>query len=237
MGNDKDGDGIPDDVDQCPEVAEDRDNFQDEDGCPDFDNDNDGIPDNLDKCPNDAEDRDGFQDDDGCPDADNDKDKVCDPWVSQQRLDSKYASICKGSDACVNQPETNNGYKDDDGCPDEKPQEIKANMILKGVNFKTASAELLEESYYVLEQVFNSLESYPEAKIEISGHTDSQGKAEDNRRLSLDRAKSVKDYLVMRGISADRISVAGYGPDKPLASNNTAEGRAKNRRVEITPIK
>lgn len=219
MDTDKDGDGIPDDVDQCPEVPEDMDGFEDVDGCPDFDNDKDGIYDAQDQCPNEPEDRDGFQDNDGCPDNDNDKDGILDK-----------------NDACPNNPETVNGYKDDDGCPDEKPQEIKQSLILRGVNFKTASAELLEESYYVLEQVFNSLEAYPNIRIEISGHTDDQGSNDYNLALSYDRAKSVVEYLVMRGVAADRMVARGYGEDKPIAPNTSAEGRAKNRRVEVVPL-
>jgi len=217
---DRDGDGIPDDVDQCPDVAEDKDAFQDDDGCPDYDNDKDGIYDTQDQCPNDPEDRDGFEDMDGCPDKDNDKDGILDV-----------------SDNCPNNPETVNGYKDQDGCPDEKPREIKQKLVLHGVNFKTASAELLEESYYVLEQVFNSLDAYPNVRIEVAGHTDSQGNNEYNLALSYDRAKSVMRYLVMRGIDQSRIVARGYGEDRPVASNSTAEGRAKNRRVEIVPIR
>jgi OmpA-OmpF porin, OOP family len=104
--HDADNDGIADDVDKCPSIAEDIDGFQDEDGCPDFDNDNDGIYDAQDKCPNEPEDFDGFEDKDGCPDLDNDKDGVLD-----------------ANDACPNNPENMNGYKDEDGCPDEKPVE------------------------------------------------------------------------------------------------------------------
>jgi len=98
---DSDGDGILDDVDQCPDVPEDRDGFQDEDGCPDFDNDNDGIFDAQDKCPNDPEDFDGFQDEDGCSDNDNDGDGIPDKF-----------------DKCPNTPEDIDGYQDDDGCSD-----------------------------------------------------------------------------------------------------------------------
>ncbi|MFP4418402.1 MAG: OmpA family protein [Chitinispirillaceae bacterium] len=220
LSTDQDGDGIPDDIDQCPEVAEDNDGFEDEDGCPDFDNDKDGIYDTQDECPNTPEDRDGFQDEDGCPDLDNDKDGIPD-----------------AQDGCPNNPETVNGYKDQDGCPDEKPQEIKQALILKGVNFKTASAELLEESYYVLERVYNSLEAYPHVKVEIAGHTDSQGSDKYNMALSYDRAKTVMNYLVMRGIGQGRLIARGYGETKPIASNNSADGRAKNRRVEVVPIK
>jgi len=220
LGTDQDGDGIPDDVDQCPDVAEDKDGFEDADGCPDYDNDKDGIYDNQDQCPNEAEDRDGFQDEDGCPDNDNDKDGIVD-----------------ASDACPNQPETINKFKDEDGCPDERPVEIKQKFVLKGVTFKTASAELLEESYYILENVFNSLEAYPVVKVEIAGHTDNEGGDAYNQALSQDRAKTVRDYLVMRGISADRIVAMGYGRTRPVASNDTPEGRAQNRRVEVIPIK
>jgi OOP family OmpA-OmpF porin len=99
---DRDNDGIPDNQDRCPTAAEDRDGFEDADGCPDPDNDGDTILDKDDKCPNQAEDSDGFQDTDGCPDPDNDNDGVDD-----------------SHDQCPDKPETKNGYKDDDGCPDE----------------------------------------------------------------------------------------------------------------------
>jgi len=219
LTTDRDGDGIPDDVDLCPNDPEDKDGFEDVDGCPDYDNDNDGIYDAQDQCPDKAEDRDGFADMDGCPDADNDKDGIAD-----------------ADDACPNNPEVVNGYKDSDGCPDEKPQEIKQTLVLRGVNFKTASAELLEESYYVLEQVYNSLEAYPDVRVEIGGHTDDQGGNDYNLALSYDRAKSVVSYLVMRGIDATRLVARGYGEERPVTSNATAEGRAKNRRVEVVPL-
>ena len=220
LSTDRDGDGIPDDIDQCPDVPEDKDNFEDQDGCPDYDNDRDGIYDAQDQCPDQPEDRDGFQDLDGCPDPDNDKDGIPDSL-----------------DKCPNEPETVNGFKDEDGCPDEKPQEIKQTLILRGVNFKTASAELLEESYAVLENVFNSLEAFPDVKIEVSGHTDNQGGDNYNMALSYDRARSVMSYLVQRGINQNRIVAKGYGKTRPMAPNDTPDGRAKNRRVEVNPIK
>lgn len=102
--HDQDNDGIPDDKDKCPTIPEDKDGFQDDDGCPDFDNDNDGIYDTKDQCPDLPEDFDGYQDKDGCPDYDNDKDGIPD-----------------SVDVCPNNPETMNGYKDTDGCPDEVP--------------------------------------------------------------------------------------------------------------------
>ncbi len=98
---DSDGDGILDENDKCPQQAEDKDGFEDEDGCPDPDNDKDGILDGDDKCPNEAEDKDGFEDTDGCPDLDNDKDGI---------PDSK--------DKCPNKAEDKDGFQDTDGCPD-----------------------------------------------------------------------------------------------------------------------
>lgn len=100
---DPDGDGVAGAKDHCPSLTEDKDGFQDDDGCPDFDNDNDGIYDSQDPCPNQSEDVDGYMDD-GCPDPDNDKDGIPDQ-----------------KDVCPINPEVYNGYKDDDGCPDEVP--------------------------------------------------------------------------------------------------------------------
>jgi len=216
---DRDNDGINDDVDQCPEIPEDKDGFQDDDGCPDYDNDNDGIYDSKDKCPAEAEDKDGYQDDDGCPDADNDGDGVAD-----------------AQDACPNEPETFNGYKDQDGCPDEKPVEIKQTLVLEGINFRTGSAELLEESYNILDNVFNSLEAFTNVKVEVRGHTDNVGNERSNMILSKERAQSVKDYLVNRGIDGNRISVKGMGESEPVSSNRTAKGREKNRRIEFIRV-
>lgn len=217
---DKDGDGIPDSEDKCPTIAEDMDGFQDEDGCPDFDNDNDGIQDKDDKCVNEAEDRDNFQDEDGCPDLDNDKDGI---------LDAK--------DRCPNQAETINNFKDEDGCPDEIPVEPPKTFKVDGVNFQTGSAEITPESFSVLDKVFDQLEAFPNSEFEISGHTDNRGKPKVNLKLSQDRAESVRTYLVNRGIAVSRLVAKGYGDTRPLASNETADGRAQNRRIEFNRTK
>jgi hypothetical protein len=133
---DRDHDGIVDALDRCPDEAEDRDGFQDDDGCPDEDNDNDGIPDKLDKCPNDYEDFDGFQDDDGCPDLDNDNDKIPDVNDScpnepedgkgkrpfdgcpSTQEDSDGDGVPDVKDQCPDEPEDKDGFQDGDGCPD-----------------------------------------------------------------------------------------------------------------------
>jgi outer membrane protein OmpA-like peptidoglycan-associated protein len=131
---DPDGDGITGSADKCPNEPEDKDGFQDDDGCPDLDNDRDGIPDAKDKCPNDPEDKDGFQDDDGCPEKDNDKDGIEDakdrcPNQAEDNdgfqdddgcpdLDNDNDGIPDTADKCPNEPEDKDGFQDDDGCPD-----------------------------------------------------------------------------------------------------------------------
>jgi len=217
---DTDGDGILDKDDKCPTKPEDKDGFQDEDGCPDPDNDNDGILDKDDKCPNEAEDKDGFQDEDGCPDPDNDGDGIPDE-----------------KDKCPNEPETVNNYQDEDGCPDEIPAAIKKfTGVIQGINFKTGSAQITKDSYSVLNKAVQLLVDYPDVRLEIGGHTDNVGKDEFNKELSQKRAESVKEYFVGKGIAADRLTAVGYGMDKPITSNKTAKDKAKNRRTEFTLV-
>jgi len=220
VDKDTDGDGIPDSIDKCPNEPEDKDGFQDEDGCPDPDNDGDGILDKDDKCPNEAEDKDGFQDEDGCPDPDNDGDGIPDD-----------------KDKCPNEPETVNGYQDDDGCPDEIPAAVKKfTGVIQGINFKTDSAVITKDSHSVLDKTVQVLVDYPDVRLEIGGHTDNVGKAEHNMELSQKRAESVKEYLVGKGISENRLTAVGYGMDKPLTANKTKADKAKNRRTEFTLI-
>jgi OOP family OmpA-OmpF porin len=127
---DADGDGIPDDLDRCPELAEDRDGVEDGDGCVDFDNDRDGVPDPEDQCPMDPEDRDGYEDEDGCVDPDNDGDGVLDkvdacPDVAGVATENGCAipdtdgdGVLDTDDWCRESPEDRDGYQDEDGCPD-----------------------------------------------------------------------------------------------------------------------
>jgi outer membrane protein OmpA-like peptidoglycan-associated protein len=222
---DNDGDGIPDDQDKCAMEPEDMDGFQDEDGCPDPDNDGDGVPDGQDKCPLEAEDKDNFQDDDGCPDLDNDGDGVPDT-----------------ADKCGDQPETKNGFQDDDGCPDEIPAKVKKfTGAIKGINFKTGSADIVATSNNVLDQAVAVLKEFPDLKVEVQGHTDDQapkrgGKFADNQALSQARAESVKAYFVGKGIEDARVLATGYGDTVPVDPKKTAAARAKNRRVEFKLI-
>jgi outer membrane protein OmpA-like peptidoglycan-associated protein len=250
---DRDGDGIPDDVDKCPTEPEDKDGFRDDDGCPDPDNDNDGIPDKLDKCPNDPEDKDGFEDSDGCPDLDNDSDGIPDaldkcPNEPEDKdgfedndgcpdPDNDKDGIPDAIDKCPNEPETINKYKDEDGCPDEIPPEVKKfTGVIQGINFKTASAEILPGSFAILDRAVKVLQDYPDVHLEISGHTDSRGGASYNLGLSQRRADSVRMYFVSRGVAASRLTSIGYGEDRPIADNSTSSGRATNRRTEFRLI-
>ena len=220
---DTDRDGIMDKDDKCPKEPEDKDGFQDEDGCPDPDNDGDGIPDEFDQCPLKAEDMDGFEDEDGCPEPDNDKDGIPD-----------------AKDKCPNEPETINGFKDDDGCPDKGPPpkariEKGKIVILDKVFFDTAKATIKPVSFNLLDQVAALIQTGT-WKVKVEGHTDSQGKADKNIKLSQDRAASVRNYLIKKGVAAERLTAVGFGPTQPVADNKTAAGREANRRVEFTIV-
>jgi OOP family OmpA-OmpF porin len=258
---DSDGDGITDDKDKCPNEPEDKDGFQDEDGCPDPDNDGDGVPDTKDKCPLVAEDKDGFQDEDGCPDPDNDGDGILDakdkcPDEAEDKdgfqdedgcpdPDNDGDGILDAKDKCPNQPETKNGYQDEDGCPDELPAALKKfTGTVEGVNFKLGSAELLGTSNKTLDAAVKVFAQFPTLTFEIGGHTDDQamgkhGKFADNEALSQARADSVKAYLVKHGIAENRMTTKGYGASVPVVDPTGLKGgklnaaRAKNRRTEF----
>ncbi len=220
---DKDGDGIPDDKDQCPTDPEDKDGFEDADGCPDKDNDLDGILDEKDKCPNQPEDFDQFQDDDGCPESDNDGDGIPD-----------------AKDQCPNEPEDFDGDQDDDGCPDlYKSIIVKEDKIelKQKVFFKTNKATIMAVSFNMLEEVASALKENQKIKVRIEGHTDSVGRDKYNLKLSDQRAKSVRDFMIKQGITPDRLVAIGYGEERPIADNSTEEGRDMNRRVEFNIIK
>jgi OmpA-OmpF porin, OOP family len=122
-------------------------------------------------------------------------------------------------------------------------QEITANEMLDALNkdgfialnvlFETGKSAIQDESLPVVDQIFDMLKSDPAIKISIEGHTDNVGDAASNKKLSADRAKSVMDALVSKGIDKTRLSFVGWGQEKPVADNRTDEGRTKNRRVEI----
>ncbi|MCL2041549.1 MAG: OmpA family protein [Bacteroidales bacterium] len=109
----------------------------------------------------------------------------------------------------------------------------KVTATAENIEFKTGSAVLTEESKVLLDEVANLLNSIAWIKLDIAGHTDNVGNADKNKKLSQDRANAVKDYLVGKGLDENKMSSVGYGPEKPIASNNTEAGRQRNRRVEF----
>lgn len=120
------------------------------------------------------------------------------------------------------------------GCP-EIPETDRDVMrrAMEGLFFETGSSNIKSESLPILQNVANLLKVHPEYNLSINGHTDNTGGDDLNLKLSQDRADAAKQYLVNQGISADRISATGYGSSKPIQSNDTEEGRSKNRRVEF----
>jgi outer membrane protein OmpA-like peptidoglycan-associated protein len=220
---DRDGDGIPDNIDKCPDDPEDFDGFQDADGCPDPDNDGDGILDVDDLCPNDPEDKDGFEDADGCPDPDNDHDRILDK-----------------DDKCPNEPETYNGFEDADGCPDRGRVVVTdtAIEILDMVYFEYDKAVIKPISYPILDAVAATMQGNPSISlIEVQGHTDERGDDNYNLDLSDRRAKSVKEYLVGKGVDEKRLTSQGYGETQPIDRNHNEAAWAKNRRVAFLILK
>jgi OOP family OmpA-OmpF porin len=247
---DTDRDDIPDNVDKCPNEAEDRDGFQDTDGCPDPDNDGDGIADALDKCPDKAETKNGIDDDDGCPEEDPDGDGIvgsadkC-PDLPEDKdgfqdedgcpdPDNDGDGVLDAQDKCPKELETKNGYKDDDGCPDELPAAVKKfTGIIKGITFKKNSADIQKSSFKLLGDAGKVMKEFPDLRMEISGHTSSEGDPTKNLKLSQDRSDAVRAYLISAGVAGDRIMSIGFGSDKPVGDNKTSAGREKNRRIEF----
>lgn len=219
---DRDGDGIEDLEDSCPDDPEDHDGFVDEDGCPDPDNDADGLADMDDDCPDEAEDPDGFADDDGCPDPDNDQDSFLD-----------------GEDECPNEAEVVNGNKDYDGCPDEGLIEFKDDRIVleERVLFDLERARIKRAGRPVLKAIVELQKQHPEwISIRIEGHADARGDEDYNLRLSKRRADKVRDGLVRLGIPADLITSEGYGSTRLRDKRDDPEAHQRNRRVEFVVV-
>ena len=242
---DSDGDGVLDDADQCADTPAGE--KVDAKGCPlPKDADGDGVTDAADRCPNtpagEQVDANGCsasqRDSDG--DGVNDATDQCANTPAGEQVDAKGCPLPKDGDG--------DGVTDDkDRCPSTPAgvqvdaegcqvlfEEKKKTLILEGVNFETGKATLTPESQTILNGVAESLVANEEIKVQVSGHTDNTGGRALNQRLSKARAESVRQYLVGRGVAADRLTAAGFGPDRPVASNRTAEGRAQNRRVELT---
>lgn len=216
--SDRDHDGIPDDIDACPDDAEDHQGNDPNDGCPmPPDRDGDGIPDQYDKCPDTPEDKDGVDDGDGCPEDDADSDGIPD-----------------AQDACPKEPGQKNTDPKKNGCPSFIKVEGNVVRIMQQVHFATGSAVILPESFPMLQEITNLLKANKGIKkMSIEGHTDNRGPADLNKKLSGDRAASVMNWLIQHGVEAGRLESHGYGLEKPIEPNDTDAGRAANRRVEF----
>ena len=245
---DRDGDGIPDGVDACPDDPEDKDGFQDEDGCPDPDNDGDGIPDSRDKCPNEPEDKDGFQDEDGCPDPDNDGDGIPDgqdkcPNDAEDRdnfededgcpdLDNDGDGFPDATDKCPNDPETVNGFEDEDGCPDVRattgPEERADRIDLKGqpVTFGK-DGKLTPQARTLLTQVATIIKQRKlSIRVEVhlplgtkqTGANAVAAQKKKDKTNAQKRAQAILDFLVSQGVPQAQVQAVGIGSDRPLGA-------------------
>ena len=207
---DTDGDGIPDRLDHCPDVAAPG----SPDGCvpPEADRDNDGVPDKIDKCP----DQPGPIEYEGCPDRDGD-------------------GIPDNVDKCPDQP----GPPQLQGCPppeEEEPVVLESERIRinNQILFEFGSAKIDPRSYPLLDEVAKVLREHPDVgPVLIEGHTDNVGSRPYNLDLSKRRAKAVEDYLGSKEIEKKRLRSDGFGFDRPVAPNDTPMNRAKNRRTEF----
>jgi OOP family OmpA-OmpF porin len=201
---DTDGDGVPDIDDQCPDTKA---GFKvNSTGCP-MDNDNDGIINENDRCPDAA----GPESLKGCPDTDGD-------------------GVADLDDRCPAIP----GTIANKGCPEiAKEDLVKITNIASKIFFETNKDILKVASLAQLDELVVILKKYEAANLLIEGHADSQGSDEYNLTLSQKRTDAVKTYLMGKGIMESRLTAIGYGESKPIADNNTAAGRAKNRRVEL----
>jgi OmpA-OmpF porin, OOP family len=191
------------------------------------DADRDGVPDSEDWCPRSAPGtRIGH---DGCAAGEVDVRCTGAPVAAAPRVvaagvrDSDRDGVPDEDDRC---PNTTRGVAvDSRGCADI------SRVVLKGVSFATGSATLKPEAHDTLRTVAAAMKANPKLKVEVGGHTDSVGEDARNQALSERRAQSVKDFLVKEGIEAGRLTTRGYGETQPVDTNDTAAGRANNRRV------
>ena len=203
-----------------------------------LDSDGDGVIDAQDRCPDTP--RGARVDANGC-ELDGDGDGVIDrldrcPATPPGRkvdatgceLDGDGDGVVDALDQCPNTPAGE--AVDAKGCT------LPKTLALDGVNFDNDEAVLRKDSLAILEGVAATLKRYPGFKVEVAGHTDNHGGGAHNLDLSNRRAKAVMDYLIARGIAADRLSAKGYGETQPIGNNYLEDGRMKNRRVELRTL-
>lgn len=221
---DSDGDGVEDAKDKCPNTPKGW--KVNADGCPQ-DTDGDGVADNIDRCPNMF-----AKTADGCPDITAPPvPAVVTPLAPTAPIPT--TPIPTAMPAALTPVSPNGDYLVGSATG---PVDILRRLVLKGVNFDFDRATLRREDMEIIDKNVLTLKDWGDIKIEISGHTDNVGSDRYNMGLSLDRAAAVRDYLISKGIPADRLIIQGYGESQPVASNDTDEGRFQNRRVELNQI-
>ncbi len=227
---DTDGDGITDASDDCPEIA----GLAKFNGCPD--RDGDGITDASDDCPDEP----GIARLNGCPEPDTDGDGVIDAEDDCPKVPGIVAlKGCPDADGdgitdAIDKCPTQAGPASNKGCPEIKQEVIEQlEFAAQNIQFETGSAVIKTSSFKVLDNVVQILKDHPKYSVSIGGHTDSVGNDASNMTLSEKRAQAAATYLISKGITADRVSSAGYGESQPIADNSTSAGRAQNRRVEF----
>lgn len=229
---DTDADGVKNYKDDCPGTP--AGGIVDDRGC-ELDSDGDGVVDRLDECPGTPQ---GAQvDERGCA-VDSDGDGVpdsrdqCPGTPVGAKVDANGCEVDTDGDGVVDSkdkcPNTAKGTPvDNSGC------DLATEYKLEGVNFEFDSAKLTADSTATLDEAVKILKRHSDLKVEVAGHTDSQGSEQYNQGLSERRAQAVADYLIAHGANAANITVKGYGESQPVADNNTIEGHAANRRVEL----
>jgi outer membrane protein OmpA-like peptidoglycan-associated protein len=229
---DQDDDGIADKDDNCPTVAGTVENR----GCPFIDSDGDGIKDEMDNCPG----MKGPVDNNGCPWQDTDNDSIPDkdddcPSIQGSAIfkgcpDTDNDGISDKYDLCPTLP----GIAQNNGCPEIKKEEQDVlNKAFSNLEFETGKSVIRKSSLSSLDELVAVMQKRPEFKLLLAGHTDNVGKPESNLALSKNRTLAVKNYLAKKGIESNRIKAEWYGQTKPIATNDTPEGRQQNRRVEM----
>ncbi|HPT14308.1 MAG TPA: DUF5723 family protein [Bacteroidales bacterium] len=229
---DQDGDGIIDREDNCPTVFGTRENR----GCPFIDSDDDGVKDEDDQCPGIK----GSIENHGCPYVDTDEDGIPDkddecPTIAGTAVfrgcpDTDGDGISDKYDICPTIP----GVAQNNGCPEIKKEEQEIiNTAFANLEFETGKSIISKVSYASLNELARLLVKHPEWKLSLAGHTDNVGKAETNMALSKNRTLAVSKFLQDRGVESSRIRTEWFGPNKPVDTNSTPEGRQHNRRVEM----
>ena len=240
---DSDGDGVYDYIDMCLDTPEAAHGMVDSLGCP-LDSDSDGVYDYMDQCPNTPAEGIAHVDANGCL-LDSDQDGIfdyCDKCLNtvpeaRNHVDSVGCALDTDGDGVYDYEDecpTVVGVKQNKGCPEVK-REIRnlLNKAMSGIQFENGKATIKTSSHAILNDIAKVFIDNPTYMVEIQGHTDNVGKYSSNVELSERRANAVRAYLIKQGVPAARLTAHGYGPDVPIADNDTVEGRLKNRRVEF----